>query len=77
MTKDNLKRAYFLDERIEDIREALRISVGNYAIIDIVVREGDNKKSLSFRLDNSDFAKLVIEELRNHKMELEAEFEKL
>ena len=77
MTKDTLERAFFLDERIGDIREALRIAVGNYAIIDIVVRDGDNKKSLSFRLNNSDFAKLVMEQLRNHKIELESEFEKL
>ncbi|WP_433863171.1 hypothetical protein [Sphingobacterium thalpophilum] len=77
MTKDKLKRASFLDDRIENIREALRIAVGNYAIVDIVVRDGDNKKTLSFRLDNSDFAKSVIEELRNHKKDLESEFEKL
>ncbi|GEM_PF-3932998 len=77
MTKDKLKRASFLDHRIENIREALTIAVGNYAIVDIVLREGDNKKSLSFRLDNSDFAKNVIEELRNHKKDLETEFEKL
>ena len=77
MTKDKLKRASFLNDKIEDIREASRIAIGNYAIVDIVVRDGDNKKSLSFRLDNNDFAKLVIEELRNYQGQLESEFEKL
>lgn len=77
MTQEELKYAYNLDAEIEDIRHALLIAVNSCPVLDLVVRSGDMKKVLTFRIDKSDFARSIIDQLREHKQLLEDEFEKL